>query len=181
MATCSYCGTTILFGGVHSGDQRFCNAKCLQRGQLLDLARQVPANVVEKQVEEVFRGNCPKCNGLGPIDVHRFYEVWSILFMTRWVTSQQVSCRSCATKRQAGALAFSLFCGWWGFPWGLILTPVQVTRNIVAMCGGPDSSQPSVDLRKIVQINLGQQMLASGQRFGRQTPPPIPSQNPLST
>jgi hypothetical protein len=78
-------------------------------------------------------------------------------------------------------LAFSLFCGWWGFPWGLILTPVQVTRNIVAMCGGPDSSQPSVDLRKIVQINLGQQMLASGQRFGGQTPPPIPSQNPLST
>jgi hypothetical protein len=86
-----------------------------------------------------------------------------------------------ATKRQLGALAFSLFCGWWGFPWGLILTPVQVTRNIAGMCGGPDSSRPSADLRKIVQINLGQQMLASGQRFGRQNPPPIPGQNPLST
>jgi hypothetical protein len=50
--------------------------------------------VVDRQVEEIFRGNCPKCRGLGPIDVHKVHQVWSALVLTRWTTKSQVSCRS---------------------------------------------------------------------------------------
>jgi hypothetical protein len=178
MTKCGYCGSTVVIGGVRSGDQRYCNTKCLQAAHLLSVAKLVPADVLEQQVEQVFRGNCPKCRSLGPIDVHRFYEVWSALVLTRWATSQQLSCRSCATKRQLGALVFSLFCGWWGFPWGLILTPVQITRNIIAMCAGPDTSRPSENLRKLIQVSLGKQIMAAKQPATASVPPAIPKVAP---
>lgn len=157
-------------GGLRSGTQRFCNKKCLTNAYVLSVAQKVPPDVIDRQVEEIFRGNCPKCRGLGPVDVHKFYEVWSLIFLTRWATTPQVSCRSCATKRQFGALIFSLFCGWWGFPWGLILTPVQITRNIAGMCKGPDPSKPSDALRKLVQVKIGAQALQKSQQ---NTPPPL--------
>jgi len=173
MAKCGYCGSTVVIGGVRSGDQRFCNARCAQGAQLLRLASLVPPDVLERHVEEVFHGNCPTCRGLGPIDVHKYHEVWSLLVLTRWATSQQLSCRSCATKRQAGALAFSLFCGWWGFPWGLILTPVQIGRNLVEMCAGPKSSHPSENLRKLIQVTLGRQMAAASQQNAGKNAPAV--------
>lgn len=163
MEKCGYCGSTIVIGGARLGGQRFCNSRCQQAAQLLEFARLVPPEVLERQIDEIFRGNCPKCRGLGPIDVHKFYEVWSLLVVTRWATTQQVSCRSCATKRQLGALLFSLFCGWWGFPWGLVLTPIQIVRNLMAMGQRTDPSSPSPLLRKLVQVNLGRQMMAAGQ------------------
>ena len=175
MAQCGYCGTTILFGGVNHAGQKFCNNKCLQRGLILQAGQQVPADVLDRQIEEVFRGNCPKCNGPGPVDIHRIHRVWSALLLTNWSSSQQVSCRSCASKSQLGGIFFSLFFGWWGFPWGLILTPVQITRNIAGMCGGPDLSRPSADLKKLVQVNLGAKLIqASQRRAAPATPPPLP-------
>jgi hypothetical protein len=106
---------------------------------------------------------------LGPIDVHKVHKVWSAIFLTTWNSSQQVCCRSCATKSQLGGVLFSLLLGWWGFPWGLILTPVQITRNIVGMCAGPDPSHPSAELRKLVQVTLGAKMIQASQKAA---PPP---------
>jgi hypothetical protein len=82
-----------------------------------------------------------------------------MLVMTRWTTKSQITCRSCATKRQLGGSLFSLVFGWWGFPWGLILTPVQIGRNIAGMSRGPNSSQPSEALRKAIKVNLGMQLI----------------------
>jgi hypothetical protein len=129
--------------------------------------------MLEKQTEEVFRGNCPKCNGLGPVDVHKVHQVWSALILTRWSSAQQVSCKSCATKSQLGGTLFSLALGWWGFPWGLVLTPVQVVRNIAEMCSGPDSAQPSQALRKLVLVNMGARMVQAGQTSAGAVPPKI--------
>lgn len=162
MAQCGYCGTTILFGGVNDGGQRFCNQKCHQNAYVLRVAQQVPADVLERQTEEVFRGNCPKCRGLGPIDVHKVHRVWSALLLTSWSSSQQVSCRSCATKSQIGGILFSGLLGWWGFPWGLILTPVQIARNIGGMCSRSGSA-PSPELRKLIQVSIGLKMLQAAQ------------------
>ena len=172
MTKCGYCGSTIVIGGVRSGGQRFCNNKCLVNGQLLSIAEQVPTDVLDRNVEEIFRGLCPKCRQLGPIDVHKVHRVWSAVVLTRWSTSALVSCRSCAMKSQLGGALFSLMCGWWGFPWGLILTPVQISRNILAMCARPDSSRPSADLRKLVMVNIAAQAIQKNQQTG---PPAIPS------
>ena len=173
MATCGYCGSTIIMGGVRAGDQRFCNKKCLQSAYILSVTKNVQPEVLERNVEAVWRGNCPKCRCQGPIDVHQHYEVWSALILTRWTTKSQVSCRSCAIKQQLGSAALSMVCGWWGLPWGLILTPVQVTRNFVAMSKKPDPSRPSDKLRKVVLVNLGAQMIAN-QNAAANAPPRLP-------
>jgi hypothetical protein len=91
MAQCGYCGSTILMGGVRAGDQKFCNAKCRQGAYVLSVTQSVPADVLDKKIEEVWRGNCPQCGGAGPVDIHRVYQVWSALLMTRWATKSQLS------------------------------------------------------------------------------------------
>jgi hypothetical protein len=162
MPKCGYCGTSIILGGVRQGELRFCNTRCQQSAYLVHLAQTVPADMLEKQTEEVFRGNCPRCRALGPVDVHKVHQVWSAVILTRWSSAQQVSCKSCATKSQLGGMLFSLVLGWWGFPWGLVLTPVQAVRNVVEMCGGPDPSRPSPALRNWVLMNMGAQMYQQG-------------------
>jgi len=66
MASCSACGTTILFGGKRLGDLRFCSDKCLARGRHLAVAGQIPDAVVADLARRVHSGRCPKCNGPGP-------------------------------------------------------------------------------------------------------------------
>ena len=161
MAKCETCGTTILFGGVRDGDLRFCNEKCHRDGQWLRVAGQLPPDLVASQVAQVHQGSCPKCRGRGPVDVHNSYKVWSLLILTSWSTQPQVSCRSCGRKSQIGYTFFSLLCGWWGFPWGLIVTPVQLGRNLVALFSGPDPGHPSPQLESIVRRTLAAHVASS--------------------
>ncbi|MBX6316663.1 MAG: hypothetical protein IRY99_27680, partial [Isosphaeraceae bacterium] len=138
MASCDYCGTTLLFGGVRDGDLRFCNEKCHQQGFLLAVADQVPGDVLSEYVRQAHEGPCPKCNGPGPIDVHTSYTVWSALVLTSWRSRPEVCCQACGTKSQIGAAVSSAVLGWWGFPWGLILTPIQILRNLGGLLSSPD-------------------------------------------
>jgi hypothetical protein len=49
---------------------------------------------------------------------------------------------------------FCLLLGWWGFPFGLILTPVQIIRNLWAIFCGPDPRYPSKALRNRVHTTI---------------------------
>ena len=171
MTKCAYCGSTIIMGGVTQGQQKFCNATCLNNARINLVANNIAPEVLEQKVEEIWRGKCPKCGGYGPVDVHKAHQVWSILVLTRWSSRQFICCRSCGTKQQIVGLLFSGVAGCWGFPWGLILTPVQITRNVIGICGGPDRSSPSSNLRKAVQLKIGSQIYAASQ----QNKPPTPS------
>jgi hypothetical protein len=161
MPKCGYCNTIIIMRGVKVGRQRFCNQRCHFNARALGAASNVPAEVLNKAVEDAWRGNCPKCGGTGPVDVHKSHQVWSMLVLTRWSSKMEASCRPCARKRQLRGVAFSLFAGWWGFPWGLILTPVQITRNIAGIAGGPNKSKPSDALRKLVMVRIGSKVMAN--------------------
>lgn len=154
MAACAYCNTTILFGGTRRGDLRFCNAKCEAQGALANVASQLPRPEVERYTARVHGGNCPNCGGAGPVDVHTSYRVWSALALTSWSSRPVISCRRCGTKRQLGDALFSLLLGWWGFPWGVLMTPVQLGRNLLAVLHGPDPSQPSPALEKLLRLKL---------------------------
>jgi hypothetical protein len=161
MAKCDYCGSTIIFGGKRQGELRFCNDRCRGNGGLLLISRQLPENVVHESVWKVHQGICPKCQGAGPIDVHISHRVWSALFLTSWKSIPQVSCRSCGVKGQLGSTAFSLALGWWGFPWGFIVTPVQIVRNVAGMLGGPDPTKPSPHLERLIRLNIAAQAVAA--------------------
>src|SRR5438045_7177655 len=160
MAQCGACGATVLFGGAKIGESKYCNAKCAQRGQLLAISNQIPPDVVRNKTSEVYRGACPKCKGPGPVDMHMSYRVWSAVLMTQWQNRPHVSCRGCGTKSQAGDLLFSLFLGWWGFPWGLIMTPVQIARNIAAMAKSA-GTEASPELEKAVRISLASRAVSA--------------------
>ena len=161
MARCDYCGSSILISGVTVGNQRYCNAQCQQSGQLMQISRQFPEDVVQKNVWEVHQGTCPVCKGRGPVDVHTGYQVWSAVLLTQWKNIPRVSCRPCGIKHQASNMVLSLIAGWWGFPWGLIMTPIQVVRNIAGMIKGPDPMKPSAQLEKLVRMHIGQTAMAS--------------------
>ena len=156
MATCDSCGSTILFGGKRDANGRFCNQKCQGRGALLALSKQVPDALVREQVWKTHQGTCPKCGGSGPIDVYASHRVWSALLLTSWKSKSEISCRPCGRKSQWAGLGYSLFLGWWGVPWGLIMTPIQIGRNLVAMGRSADASTPSPALEKVVRMTMAQ-------------------------
>src|SRR5882672_2364190 len=91
MAKCGYCNSTVMLG-LRDGDQRFCNNKCKQNAYVLRMSRLVAEEMLEREVEAIHRGNCPKCNLPGPVDMHKYYEVLSLIVLTRWTTKQQLSC-----------------------------------------------------------------------------------------
>ena len=163
MAKCDYCNSTILLGGVSLGKLRFCNQKCYQDGFLLTTSQQVPADIVKQQVDQLHQGQCPKCHGRGPVDVHTSYQVFSFLIFTHWSTKPQILCHSCGVKSQIGRTLTSLLFGWWGFPWGLIITPVQIARNIIGICSAPNATRPSPQLEKLVRLHIATQLVAQNQ------------------
>jgi len=158
MPKCAYCNSTILLGGIRKGDQRYCNNKCYQEGFLISASQQIPAEVFNREIDRVHQGLCPKCGGTGPVDVHTSHQVFSVLVLTRWSNSPRLSCRSCGVRGQLSGLGISLLFGWWGFPWGLIFTPVQITRNVVGIVNPPDPAIPSPQLQKIVKLHIAKQL-----------------------
>lgn len=160
MARCAYCDTFILFGGNKDGDLRFCNAECQQRGVLKHIADQLPGDQVNAYIQDVHSGLCPRCEGPGPVDVHTSYRVWSALVMTQWHSRPAVCCRRCGVKSKLGSAAYSAVLGWWGFPWGLLMTPVQIVRNIGGLFVSPDPEQPSEKLENILRLHLAAQAAA---------------------
>jgi hypothetical protein len=85
--------------------------------------------------------------------------VWSALFLTSWKSRPHVCCRSCGIKSQLGDAVFSLVLGWWGFPWGFIVTPIQVVRNVVGVARGVDPSKPSGQLENVVRLGIAAQVV----------------------
>jgi hypothetical protein len=167
MRKCDSCGTTIVIGGREHHGKRFCNDKCYQDGFLMTTSQQIPASAVRKEVEEVHQGNCPQCSRKRPVDIHMVYNVFSMVRFTRWSNKVELSCRPCAVRSQIGNLLFSLLFGWWGIPTGLIMTPIQVTRNFIALVRPPDPTKPSAKLEKFVRLHLAAQLVNHQQTAGR--------------
>jgi hypothetical protein len=162
MHKCDQCGTTILFGGVRDGSYRFCKQECRDNASHLFAADELPEEFVAEKTRELYAGPCPNCQGRGPVDLHTAHSVWSALVLTSWKSTPRVCCPSCGTKSKLVAIATSSVLGWWGFPWGLLVTPVQIARNIVGLFATPDPASPSRALTDLVRRQLAEQMMAEG-------------------
>jgi hypothetical protein len=92
------------------------------------------------------------------VDVHVSYRVWSAAIVTSWSSRPAVSCGGCGTKRKLGDALFSLVLGWWGLPWGVVITPVQIVRNLVGLARKPAPGQPSPALENMVRLNMAQSL-----------------------
>jgi hypothetical protein len=170
MAVCLYCSTTILFGGLEVNGQVYCDARCRESARLLQLADKVYPDQVQKKAAEIHRRNCPQCGGPGPTDVHRVFRIRSALFRSRWNSTPLLCCRRCALKAQLGGLGSSLLLGWWNVPWGLLMTPTQIFRNLKGILAGPDPRRPSDELEKLARVGLAARIPNGGKPKGEAKP-----------
>jgi hypothetical protein len=165
MSNCDNCGTMILFGGVRNGGYHFCKPECHNAAaHLFTAASQLPHEFILEQATQLHGGACPKCHGPGPIDIQWKHSVWSAVVLTQWRSTPMVCCDSCATKGKLSAIATSTLFGWWGMPFGLLLTPIQIIRNVVALFTTNDPAGPSDALVQLVRRNLAAQLLAEDRR-----------------
>ena len=164
MKTCYHCGKTILFGGKKAGSSLFCSTTCASNRALIDASRQVPEALLQQKLQSLHQGPCPKCGGPGPVDVHTSHRVWSALAVTAWGDRPEVSCRPCGNKRRIADTVFSLLLGWWGIPWGLLRTPVQVWKNLSGLRETGDPTRPSKELEKTLRLTLAKESLGTDSR-----------------
>jgi hypothetical protein len=74
-----------------------------------------------------------------------------------------------------GAILFCGVFGWWGFPWGIGMTPLQIARNIGELAGGPQPGRPTALLEKVVRMQAAARFVREPKRPApNSTPPPIP-------
>ncbi|RDZ28726.1 hypothetical protein [Lysobacter silvisoli] len=163
---CDRCGKSCGASAVGNGAQTFCSTACRRLTELMEAAAEFDDDDVHRHALVLQRGACPGCLRQGtPIEVRRSYHVWSAIFLTRWGTSQKVRCRRCGIRNNLTDAAFSATLGWWGFPFGLLMTPVQILRNLGEMLISDRPRPPSRELLELARLDLGQQVL-QGQGVG---------------
>lgn len=161
-ARCAYCDTRIPFGGKREGQLIFCSEACRQAGIRLAVSHQVPDRVVSERLGAVFNGRCPRCGGPGPVDVHTSHRVYSALVVTSWNSRVAVVCTPCGRRAKVGDAMRSFALGWWGLPWGIVMTPIQCGRNIAGLLRRPDPNRPSKRLERVVRLGLAEELLLAG-------------------
>jgi hypothetical protein len=154
MPACAYCSTTILFGGQPEDGKVYCDERCRESARLLGLAARIYPDQVQRKAGQIHRRNCPLCGRAGPTDVHRVFHIRSALFRSFWGSRPMLCCHRCARRAQWLGLGSCVLLGWWNFPWGVMMTPVQIARNLRAIFSGPDPGRPSFELEKLARVGL---------------------------
>ena len=161
MAICDNCSKKFNLFGVYENGYSFCSANCRDRARaLLTSLDGVPPAELTSYIERSRAGPCAKCGGPGPLDLHQSYRVYSMLVITSWSTHNHFVCRACARNEQLKSLGFSTLLGWWGIPFGLIVTPIQIVRNLAALAGSTDPGKASQRLQNILKLNLARRLAA---------------------
>ncbi len=166
MARCAACGKSILWGGVEDAGLKFCNQKCHQQGFLAIVAGELPAEEVARHAAALSAGPCPRCGRPEPVELQTAHYIWSAIYVTSWNSRSDLSCRSCGNwRRVRAALSCGLF-GWWGFPLGLLGTPVQIGRNFFGLFQSSQPGQPSPELLNLVRVNLASAIVDQSKQGG---------------
>jgi len=154
MLSCACCGSTVLLAK-KAGEHRYCNEQCAAIGPIHQVARTIPEEHTRLEAMKIHRSTCPTCKqGNGPVDLHYAHTIVSFLLATQWRSKAMLCCKRCAAKTQAIALLQSAVAGWWGFPWGILGTPITLLRNMIGLAGKTGKSGPSRDLLRHVRSTL---------------------------
>jgi len=149
---CATCKKSILFGGERAGSRRYCSKKCFKADALGRLGDSIPESRVDEVAKQLRVSLCRSCHRQNDVEIFKSYLVYSVVILTSWREKPALSCRSCARKRQTKDLIASFLLGWWGIPFGLIVTPIIVVMNGLAMTRNPLNAPPSRALRDYARL-----------------------------
>ncbi len=165
MKKCDTCRRTIIFGGHSVGAGIYCTDRCREKGLLELSGTYISDKMVADRVRAVQEAACPRCGGAGPNDLQKHYTIWSLIIVTSFKDVPEICCRRCGVKKSVSGFLYSFFLGWWGFPFGLLVTPIQLIRNIVALFQVPRPGRPTKNLQKLVRIELGTEVALTKQEL----------------
>jgi hypothetical protein len=169
MAICDFCGASHRGGHVRVGCYRFCTQSCADRGRILETLDLFPNSAINTYVENTRTGTCAECGAQALSNIHKSYRIYSVLIYTSWKTLIHYCCQRRGRRHQASAILFSSLLGWWGFPFGILVTPWFIVKNIIEMMRSDDRA--SNDLERIRKLELASRLLepAFRSRFEQQT------------
>lgn len=164
MGICHTCDAVILFGGETRDGVRYCSRRCAEEAELGRAIEMIPEDVAEREALRVRRDPCPTCGRPGTdVDLRASHRVTGFLLHTSVTSSRQICCRVCGTRSALRAIVHCLVFGWWGFPWGPILTPLYVLRNLLGMIPRLPNRRLRPDFVDAVRLDMAAGVLAQGQ------------------
>jgi hypothetical protein len=164
LGICHTCDAIILFGGVMRDGHRYCGRRCAEEAELGRAVEMIPEDVAEHEALRVRKDPCPLCGRPETdVDLRASYRVTGFLLHTSVSTRRQICCRICGTREAAKAVAYTMIFGWWGFPWGPLLTPLNVVRNLFAMIPRFRHRRAHPDFVEAVRLDIAAGVLAQGQ------------------
>lgn len=179
MGACQTCGRYILFGGVEQNGLRYCSEGCVDVGEIAQMSEDLPPDVLENAVRDFHLGPCPRCGGPGPNDVVSAHRVWSLILLSNFASPVVIGCRRCGTAHIVKNSLITMCLGWWGFPFGLFGTPVQLIRNLFGLGKLPTRDSVSPELVHLVKMNLTSKLMVVADQLAAEgvfesSPPSLP-------
>ncbi|WP_052941288.1 hypothetical protein [Chromobacterium subtsugae] len=160
---CDFCGSWAGRSAVVDGGQRFCRQACLREARLLEISEDIPTDMIFQHACRIKQGSCSLCKkASSTTEVRPYYRVWSIGILTRWTKRTHICCHSCGRKTNFACLIFSFAFGWWGMPWGLIITPAQIISNLAEMFRSRADATPSDALLRAARLDLASKLHQHG-------------------
>ncbi len=157
MARCATCGNMIVFGGVSWDDQRFCKDECMQTAVTASYAEDIPEDIVQQHAMTLRNDPCPVCGGDGPNDFHSSWSVVSLFVFTLHNKKQIFGCNWCGSKHKVKYFIVTGVCGWWGFPWGFLITPLLEVANVLGFFYGVPV-EPSEELKQLALTQITEEL-----------------------
>jgi len=152
---CVFCNSLINSGVEDENKYKFCDSTCLYNYKVISTSNLISDDIVEENTKQIHQGHCPICKKQrGSIDVHYSHSIYSLLLYSSWNSKTQISCRFCGLKSQIISSITSFLFGWWGFPWGMIYTPIQLIKNLDGIFLPSESTKPSIQLRNQIKLRL---------------------------
>ncbi|NVK04656.1 MAG: hypothetical protein HWD92_07525 [Flavobacteriia bacterium] len=93
--------------------------------------RKITQAEVDRWISAIRRLKCPRC-GLQhqPLTGGMIRRVTSYILFTSTLNRPVILCENCLNKKRTDAAFSTLLFGWWGFPMGLINTPISLIRSL---------------------------------------------------
>ena len=152
---CDYCGNSAKHKPTFDNGQRFCSKKCLQAARLSEVAVDLTRIEIEQMAGKIRSGTCPVCSEISsPVEVRFYYTVMSFIVLTRYTKKSRICCLNCGRKENWKAFLSTFFLGWWGFPWGVLMTPAYLIANLGEMFEKRKVGEPSEDLLREAKFRL---------------------------